>query len=68
MTKPTEILLNEPKVEGSKESIADLVRKMIVQLGEDPDREAVLSAGTQRDRAVIDPGASFRRPVVTHRD
>jgi GTP cyclohydrolase I len=36
MSESTEILL-PPKQQ--EESIADLVRKMIIQLGEDPNRE-----------------------------
>ena len=35
VTKPTEIMLHEANVEMPKESIADLVRKMIALLGED---------------------------------
>jgi GTP cyclohydrolase I len=72
VTKPTEILLSEPKVEGSKESIADLVRKMIVQLGEDPDREGLrrtperyekalkfLTSGYQQNLESVMNGATF---------
>jgi GTP cyclohydrolase IA len=72
VTKPTEILLNEPKVEGAKESIADLVRKMIVQLGEDPDREGLrrtperyekalkfLTSGYQQNLESVMNGATF---------
>jgi GTP cyclohydrolase IA len=42
VTKPTEeILLHESRPDAGDESIADLVRKMIVKLGEDPDREGL---------------------------
>ena len=52
MTKPTEILLTEPKIETSKESIADLVRKMIVLLGEDPDREGLRKTPERFEKAL----------------
>ncbi len=39
MTKPTEILLHDVKIEAPKETIAELMRKVIVLLGEDPNRE-----------------------------
>ena len=52
MTKPTEILLNEPKVETGKESIADLVRKMIVLLGEDPNREGLRKTPERFEKAL----------------
>jgi GTP cyclohydrolase IA len=41
MSKPTEIVLHENKLEMPKESIADLVRKMIQLVGEDPNREGL---------------------------
>ena len=41
VTKPTEIMLHEASGELPKESIADIVRKMIVLLGEDPNREGL---------------------------
>ena len=72
MTKPTEILLNEPKMEGEQESIADLVRKMIVKLGEDPNREGLrktperyetalkfLTSGYQQNMESLMNGATF---------
>ena len=52
MTKPTEILLTEPKIEGQKESIADLVRKMIPLLGEDPDREGLRKTPERFEKAL----------------
>jgi GTP cyclohydrolase I len=52
VTKPTEILLTEPKIETSKESIADLVRKMIVLLGEDPDREGLRKTPERFEKAL----------------
>jgi len=41
VTKPTEIFLNEQKIEAPKESIADLMRKVIALIGEDTDREGL---------------------------
>ena len=42
MTKPTEeLLLHETHDAGESQDLADLVRKMIVQLGEDPNREGL---------------------------
>ena len=42
MTKPTEeLLLHENSQSGGNESIAGMVRKMLVQLGEDPNREGL---------------------------
>jgi len=52
MTKPTEILLHEPKVEMPNESIADLVRKMIVLLGEDPNREGLRKTPERFEKAL----------------
>jgi GTP cyclohydrolase I len=52
VTKPTEILLTEPKVEGHKETIADLVRKMIALLGEDPDREGLRKTPERFEKAL----------------
>ena len=52
MTKPTEIFLNEPKTETSKESIADLMRKVIVLLGEDPEREGLRKTPERFEKAL----------------
>jgi GTP cyclohydrolase I len=42
VTKPTEeLLLHETHDAGESQDLADLVRKMIVQLGEDPNREGL---------------------------
>jgi GTP cyclohydrolase I len=42
VTKPTEeLLLHENSQSGGNESIAGMVRKMLVQLGEDPNREGL---------------------------
>jgi GTP cyclohydrolase IA len=51
MSKPTEIVLHEAKVELPKESIADLVRKMIVHVGEDPNREGLRKTPERFEKA-----------------
>jgi len=52
VTKPTEILLNEPKVEGHKECIADLVRKIITLVGEDTEREGLRKTPERFEKAL----------------
>ncbi len=52
MTKPTEILLTEPKIETPRETIAELVRKMIVLLGEDPEREGLRKTPERFEKAL----------------
>ena len=52
MTKPTEeLLLHETETAG-RESIADLARKMIAQLGEDPDREGLRKTPERFEKAL----------------
>ncbi|HEY1472278.1 MAG TPA: GTP cyclohydrolase I FolE [Candidatus Acidoferrum sp.] len=72
MTKPTEILLHDAKVEAPKETIAELMRKVIVLLGEDPNREGLrktperfekalkyLTSGYQQNMESLLNGATF---------
>jgi GTP cyclohydrolase IA len=73
VTKPIEeILLHENGTGVANESIADLVRKMIAQLGEDPQREGLrktperfeeairfLTSGYQQDVDEVLNGATF---------
>jgi GTP cyclohydrolase I len=72
MTKPTEILLHDVKVEVPKETIAELMRKVIVLLGEDPNREGLrktperfekalkyLTSGYQQNMESLLNGATF---------
>ena len=73
MTKPIEeILLHENGTGAANESIADLVRKMIAQVGEDPQREGLrktperfeealrfLTSGYQQDVDEVLNGATF---------
>jgi GTP cyclohydrolase IA len=51
-TKPTEILLNETKLELPKENIAELVRKMIQLVGEDPNREGLRKTPERYEKAL----------------
>jgi GTP cyclohydrolase I len=51
-TKPTEILLNETKLELPKENIAELVRKMIQLVGEDPHREGLRKTPERYEKAL----------------
>jgi GTP cyclohydrolase I len=72
MTKPTEILLHDATVETPKETIAELMRKVIVLLGEDPNREGLrktperfekalkyLTSGYQQNMESLLNGATF---------
>jgi GTP cyclohydrolase IA len=52
MTKPTEILLHDTNAEAQKESIADLMRKVIVLLGEDPNREGLRKTPERYEKAL----------------
>ena len=52
MTKPTEIILHETNVEAPKETIADLVRKMIAMVGEDPNREGLRRTPERYEKAL----------------
>lgn len=51
MTKPTEIILHDA-IETPKESIADLVRKMITLVGEDPNREGLRKTPERFEKAL----------------
>jgi GTP cyclohydrolase IA len=72
MTKPTEILLHDAKLEAPQETIAELMRKVIVLLGEDPQREGLrktperfekalkyLTSGYQQNMESLLNGATF---------
>jgi len=52
VSKETEIILHEAKVETPKESIADLVRKMIALIGEDPNREGLRKTPERFEKAL----------------
>jgi GTP cyclohydrolase I len=51
MTKPTELMLHESKVELPGENIADHVRKMIALVGEDPNREGLRKTPERFEKA-----------------
>ena len=52
MTKPTEILLHDTSVGVSRESIADLMRKVIALIGEDPSREGLRKTPERFEKAL----------------
>jgi len=52
VTKPTEIFLNEQKIETPKETIADLMRKVIALVGEDPEREGLRKTPERFEKAL----------------
>jgi len=52
VTKPTEIFLNEQKIEAPKESIADLMRKVIALVGEDTEREGLRKTPERFEKAL----------------
>jgi GTP cyclohydrolase IA len=52
VNKPTEIILHDTNVEASKESVADLVRKMITLIGEDPNREGLRKTPERYEKAL----------------
>jgi GTP cyclohydrolase IA len=52
VTKPTEILLHETNADTPKENIADLVRKIIALVGEDPNREGLRKTPERYEKAL----------------
>jgi GTP cyclohydrolase I len=52
VSKPTEIILHDTSVEAPRESIADLVRKMIALIGEDPNREGLRKTPERFEKAL----------------
>jgi GTP cyclohydrolase IA len=52
VNKPTEILLHENNVDLSKESVADLMRKVITLVGEDPNREGLRKTPERFEKAL----------------
>src|SRR5258708_12847757 len=52
VTKPAEIFLSETKIETPKESIADLMRKVIALIGEDTDREGLRKTPERFEKAI----------------
>jgi GTP cyclohydrolase I len=52
VTKPTEILLHDANVQVPRENIADLVRRMIALIGEDPNREGLRKTPERFEKAL----------------
>jgi GTP cyclohydrolase IA len=52
VTKPTEIFLNEQKIETPKESVAEHMRKVIALIGEDPEREGLRKTPERFEKAL----------------
>jgi GTP cyclohydrolase I len=52
VNKPTEILLHENNVAVSKETVADLMRKVITLVGEDPNREGLRKTPERFEKAL----------------
>jgi GTP cyclohydrolase IA len=52
VNKQTEILLHENSVEVPKESVADLMRKVITLVGEDPNREGLRKTPERFEKAL----------------
>jgi GTP cyclohydrolase I len=52
VNKPTEILLHENSVEVPKETVADLMRKVITLVGEDPNREGLRKTPERFEKAL----------------
>jgi len=50
--KPTEIILHEDRLATPQLSIADLVRKMLVAVGEDPNREGLRKTPERYEKAL----------------
>jgi len=52
MSKPTEIILHDAQVDAPKESVADLMRKVIALVGEDPSREGLRRTPERFEKAL----------------
>jgi GTP cyclohydrolase IA len=52
VNKPTEIILHETKADTQRETIADLMRKVIVLIGEDPNREGLRKTPERFEKAL----------------
>lgn len=52
MNKPTEIILHETNADVQRESIADLMRKVIALIGEDPNREGLRKTPERFEKAL----------------
>jgi GTP cyclohydrolase IA len=52
VNKPTEIILHETNADPHRESIADLMRKVIALIGEDPNREGLRKTPERFEKAL----------------
>ena len=64
MTKPTEIILHDT-VEAPKETIADLMRKVIALVGEDPSREGLRKTPERFEKALKFLTSGYHQSVDT---
>jgi GTP cyclohydrolase I len=63
MTKPTEEFLLQETSKASGESIADLVRRMLVALGEDPEREGLRRTPERFEKALRFLTSGYRQDI-----
>jgi GTP cyclohydrolase I len=64
VTKPTEIILHDT-VEAPKETIADLMRKVIALVGEDPNREGLRKTPERFEKALKFLTSGYHQSVDT---
>ena len=65
MTKPTEIILHDEKPVDSKETIADLMRRVIALVGEDPNREGLRKTPERFEKALKFLTSGYNQSVDT---
>ena len=65
MNKPTEIVLHDENVASSKETIADLMRKVITLVGEDPNREGLRRTPERFEKAFKFLTSGYNQSVDT---
>jgi GTP cyclohydrolase IA len=65
VTKPTEIILHDEKIGSSGETIADLIRKVITQIGEDPNREGLRKTPERFEKALKFLTSGYNQSVET---
>jgi GTP cyclohydrolase IA len=65
VNKPTEIVLHDEKPVDSKETIADLMRKVIMLVGEDPNREGLRKTPERFEKALKFLTSGYNQSVET---
>ena len=65
MNKPTEIVLHDENTASSKETIADLMRKVITLVGEDPNREGLRRTPERFEKAFKFLTSGYNQSVDT---